>query len=156
MDERWRLVVCGEGPMEAQLAERLDELGVADAADLRGYLPIDRGLWEVYRSSYAFVHVSWTEGLPQVLFEAFAAGVPVVATAVGGVGEAVDGAAIVVAPGDAEAAAEALRQIAGDDALRERLTAAGLARAREHTQDQECLRVARFIQQPPGSGSALT
>jgi glycosyltransferase involved in cell wall biosynthesis len=150
-DDRWRLVVCGEGPMQADLAHRLEELGVADAADIRGYLPIDRGLWEVYRSSHAFLHVSWTEGLPQVLFEAFAAGLPVVATAVGGVGEAVAGAALIVAPGDAEGAAEALRDIAGDGALRDRLTVAGLARAREHSQDEECLRVARFILHSSGS-----
>ena len=45
--------------------------------------------------------MSWTEGLPQVLFEAFAAGTPVVATAVGGVPEAVGDAALLIPPGDA-------------------------------------------------------
>ena len=57
-------------------------------------------------SSDVFLHVSWTEGVPQVLFEAFAAGLPVVATDVGGVAQAVDGAALLVAPGDALAAAK--------------------------------------------------
>ena len=42
-----------------------------------------------YAGADALVHVSWTEGVPQVLLEAFAAGLPVVATAVGGVPAAV-------------------------------------------------------------------
>ena len=75
-DPRFRLLVCGEGPMEGDLRKRLEDLGVADHADLLGYVPITDGLLDVYRSSHAFLHVSWTEGLPQTLFEAFAAGLP--------------------------------------------------------------------------------
>ena len=81
------------------MEERLRELGVADHADLLGYVPIDGGLLDLYRSSHAFLHVSWTEGLPQTLFEAFASGLPVVATAVGGVPAAVGDAALLVEPG---------------------------------------------------------
>ena len=102
-------------------------------------------LAELYRSSHALLHVSWTEGLPQVLFEAFAAGLPVVATEVGGVPAAVGDAALLVPPGDAEAPARALDRIATDPALRERLTEAGLARVREHTLEAEARRVAEFL-----------
>ena len=49
LDPSWRLVICGEGPLEADLRERLAELGVADRAELRGYVPIDGGLSELYR-----------------------------------------------------------------------------------------------------------
>ncbi|MGH2968350.1 MAG: glycosyltransferase, partial [Solirubrobacteraceae bacterium] len=102
-DPRWRLVVCGEGPLEAALAERLRALGLERHAELRGYVPLDDGLLDLYRQSHAFLHVSWTEGVPQVLFEAFAGRVPVVATDVGGVKEAAGGAALVVPAGDASA-----------------------------------------------------
>jgi glycosyltransferase involved in cell wall biosynthesis len=44
-----------------------------------------------YRSSHFLLHTSWTEGLPKVLIEAFAAVLPVVATDVGGIREAVGG-----------------------------------------------------------------
>jgi glycosyltransferase involved in cell wall biosynthesis len=147
-DPRWRLVIAGEGPLEAELRARLAELGVADAADVRGYVPIDGGLPELYRSSHAFLHVSWTEGLPQVLFEAFAAGLPVVATDVGGVAAAAGDAALLVPPGDAERPAAELARVGRDAELRQRLVATGLRRVREHTLEAETRRVARFLAEP--------
>ena len=144
-DPRWRLVVAGEGPMRADLEERLASLGVADAADLLGYVPVDAGLHDLYRSADFFLHVSWTEGLPQVLFEAFAARLPIVATAVGGVPDAAGDAALLVPPGDADAAVEALTRMAGDAELRSRLVDAGVERVREHTTSAEIRRVAEFF-----------
>jgi glycosyltransferase involved in cell wall biosynthesis len=145
LDPRWRLVIAGEGPMRGELEERLSALGVADAADLRGYVPVDAGLHELYRSADFFLHVSWTEGLPQVIFEAFAARLPVVATAVGGVPDAAGEAALLVPPGDAGAAVEALTRLAGDSQLRERLVESGVERVRRHTTAAEVRRVAEFF-----------
>ncbi len=144
-DPRWRLVVCGEGDVEEQLRARLDSLGVADRAELIGYMPWDGGLLDLYRDSHALLHVSWTEGVPQVLFEAFASGLPVVATAVGGVRGAVESDAVLIPPGDASAAAAALRRVASDPDLRERLVAGGLDRVRGRTLELEARRVAQFI-----------
>jgi glycosyltransferase involved in cell wall biosynthesis len=144
-EPRWRLVVCGEGPMLEELDRRLDALGVREHADLRGYVARDDGLARVYRECHLFLHVSWTEGMPQVLFEAFAARLPVVATAVGGVPGAADGCALLIPPGDASAAAHELLTLAHDQQLRERLTEAGAACAREHTIEAESRRVAQFL-----------
>ncbi len=144
-DPRWRLVVCGEGPLESVLADRLAELGVADHSELRGYVAIGSGLLELYRSSHVFLHVSLTEGMPQVLIEAFASGVPVVATAVGGVRAAVGDAALLIAPEDPGAAAAAAQRIAADAGLRGRLERTGFATARRHTLEGETARVAEFI-----------
>jgi glycosyltransferase involved in cell wall biosynthesis len=145
-DPRWRLVVCGDGPLEHELAERIATLGLRDHAELRGHVPIDRGLVDVYREGDAFLHVSWTEGLPQVLLEAFAAGLPVVATAVGGVQEALGDAALLVPPGEPEAAARALERLRDEPALRDDLVRTGLAHVREHTLEAEARRVAAFIE----------
>jgi glycosyltransferase involved in cell wall biosynthesis len=144
-DPRWRLVVCGDGPMEDELADRLRSLDLADSADLRGYVTLDKGLLDAYRSSNAFLHVSWTEGLPQIMFEAFSAGLPVVATAVGGVPDGVGDAALLIPPGDPVAAVEALERLAGDEALRAGLIRKGLERARAHTTESECRRLADFL-----------
>jgi glycosyltransferase involved in cell wall biosynthesis len=145
LPEPWRLVVCGEGPLAAALEERLRALGVAERAELRGYVPIDGGLLDVYRSSHALLHVSWTEGLPQVLFEAFAGRLPVVATDVGGVAPAAGEAALLIPPGDAHAAAAALERVAADPELRARLIEAGVERVRGRTLEAECRRVAAFL-----------
>jgi glycosyltransferase involved in cell wall biosynthesis len=147
-DGHWRLLICGEGPMEGELRERLRELGVADRAELLGYLPIHGGLMDRYRSVNAFLHVSWTEGMPQVLLEAFAAGTPVVATAVGGVPEAAGDAALLIPPGDPDAAARALARLAAEPELRRELVAKGIERVRSRTLEAESARVARFLADP--------
>lgn len=142
---RWRMVICGDGTLREQLIERLTALGLADAAELTGHLPLHEGLLDLYRASHAFLHVSRTEGFPQVLIEAFASGVPVVATAVGGVPAGAGDAAILIEPEDAAAAADAVGRLATDEALRERLVTAGFRKAHEHTLDREVRRVADFM-----------
>jgi glycosyltransferase involved in cell wall biosynthesis len=146
-DPDWRLVVVGEGPMRSEVERRIAELGLAAVVDMRGYVPIDGELPSLYESCDAFLHVSWTEGVPQVLFEAFAAGLPVVATDVGGVARAVDDAALLIPAGNAAAAVSALNRIADERALRQRLIRAGLTRVRERTLEAETRRLVAFLQQ---------
>ena len=119
--------------------------GFAEYAELVGYVPFGEGLFELYRSSHAFLHVSWTEGFPQVLVEAFACGLPVVATDVGGVRAGVGSAALLVGPGDPQAAADALERIARDADLRAQLVRAGRDRASELTLEAQIERLAAFL-----------
>ncbi len=153
-DPRFRLVVCGEGPLEGALRARLAELKLEQSVELLGYVPVDAGLLDIYRASHVFLHVSWTEGLPQVLFEAFASGLPVVATDVGGVAAASRGCAVLVAPGDARAAAQAVLGLISDQDRRDALVEAGRRRAFGHTVEAELERLAGFMRSqgrtPPG------
>jgi glycosyltransferase involved in cell wall biosynthesis len=144
---RWRLVICGEGRLEGELRERLATLGVADRADLRGYLAHDQ-LAATYASAQLLLHVSWTEGLPQVLYEAFAAALPAVATDVGGIGAAVGDAVTLIPPGDPDRAIAALRELAESPELRRRRTETGHALVSEATIEAECRRVAEFLAAP--------
>lgn len=144
---RWRLVICGDGPLREALQKRLADLGLLDHVELRGYVPIDGGLLDLYRHSHVFLHVSRTEGFPQVLIEAFASCLPTVATAVGGVPVAADGAALLVPPDDAAAAAAAIERIAADAELRSRIVLAGYHRAQETTLEATSGRVAQFLQE---------
>jgi glycosyltransferase involved in cell wall biosynthesis len=144
-DPRWRLVVCGDGTLSGELNAALRRRGVDDRAELLGYVPVEAGLTDVYRSSHFVLHCAWTEGVPQVLFEAFAQRVPVVATAVGGVEETVRGAALLVPPGDARRCADSLEALAADESLRSRLIATGAELAREHSLEAETRRVAGFL-----------
>lgn len=149
---RWRLLVVGDGELGAALEHRAAEAGVSDALELAGYVPNGPALRGLYGASHAFLHVSRTEGLPQVLLEAQAAGLPVVATDVGGVASALgDGASgLLVPPADAEAAARALSRLAEDEALRRELVLAGLANASARTLDAELDRLAGFLRSATG------
>jgi len=153
-DSRYRLVICGEGPLEGALRTRLAELDLNGSAELLGYVPVDAGLLDIYRASHVFLHVSWTEGLPQVLFEAFASGLPVVATDVGGVAGAVGGCAVLIPPGDAGAAAQAVVALVADQDRRDGLVHAGRRHAAGHTVEAEMGRLAAFIFSGGQSASA--
>jgi glycosyltransferase involved in cell wall biosynthesis len=144
-DPRWRLTICGDGPMRAELEARLRELGVADGARLLGYVPMNDGLLQVYRQSTTFLHVSWTEGFPQVLVEAFAAGLPVVATAVGGVSAVAEGRAHLVPPGEVDAPVRELRRLAEDPARRAAAIRAGRELASTITVEAEAARLLKFL-----------
>ena len=137
--------MCGEGPAEEEIRHALAERGLSERCELLGYVSWGEDLQRVYSESHFLLHISQTEGFPQVLLEAFAAGLPVVATDVGGIGDAVGDAALLVPPQDAEAPVNSLNRISADDAARQRLIEAGFAFVRAHTIDAETERVASFI-----------
>ena len=130
------------------MTARAAELGVAHLVDLRGFVPFGDELHRLYRSAHAFVHVSLTEGVPQVLIEALAAGLPVVATDVGGVRSILDGgsAGLLVPPADARAVAGAITELTRDAELRARLAKRALTVARELTIESQARRVAAFLE----------
>jgi glycosyltransferase involved in cell wall biosynthesis len=148
-DSRWRLTIAGDGPLRPAVEEAIAARRLESAVELAGEVPNGPPLWELYRRSHAFLHVSLTEGLPQVLIEAQASGVPIVATDVGGVREALgDGAGgLIVPPRRADAAVAALEQLALDHDLRRRLVLAGIERARTETLEAQVERLTAFITQ---------
>ncbi len=109
-----RFSVLGDGGERAGLEARARALGVAERVRWHGMVPdAARHL----RACDAFVLSSRTEGTPIALFEAIAAGLPVVATHVGGVPEVVSPAqALLVPPEDPAALAAALRALLADPA----------------------------------------
>jgi len=124
------LALVGDGPERPALERLAAELGVADRLTITGWID------EARRSLPAldvFVLPSRWEGMPLVILEAMHAGVPVVATDVGSVAEAVaDGeTGFVVAPGDGDALADRLGRLVADPDLRRTLGDRGRAVAAE-------------------------
>jgi len=120
-------VLFGEGVLRPALTQQIKARGLSDRFLLAGFRSdLDRLL----PSFDLLVQSSFTEGMPNVVLEACAAGVPVVATAVGGTPEIIEGPAsdLLVPPGDPEAMAERIRSVLADN--QGRLDLAG--RAREH------------------------
>lgn len=144
---RYRLTWLGRGALEHEVRARAVELGVEMLIDLRGYIALGDELFELYRGADVFVHVSLTEGVPQVLVEALACATPVVATAVGGVPGLLENgvAGLLVAPGDRDALVAAIERLTDDAELRETLVRRGLELAAELTLEAQSERVAKFI-----------
>ncbi len=151
-DDRWRLTVVGDGSLSDSMRRRSRELAVDEAIEFAGYVPQGDALRALYRGHDVFLHVSWTEGFPQVLFEAQAAGTPTVATAVGGVADAVGAteSALLVPPGDARAAADAVTRIADDADLRRALIVRGLENIRQETTEAQLDRIESFFRSALG------
>jgi glycosyltransferase involved in cell wall biosynthesis len=124
------LCMVGDGPDRERLEQLAHELGIARATYFVGYQEEVAGY---YRLFDAFLLPSVNEGTPVSAIEALASGTPVVATRVGGVPDVVrDGVdGFLVEPGNADAAAERLAELAVDPALRERLGKSGSAYVRE-------------------------
>ena len=108
-----RFVVVGQGPLEAETRSLATQLGLGDRVLFTGFRS---DAVRVMSSFDVFTLASSWEGLPVALMEALALGLPVVATNVGGVGEAMtDGVdALLVPPGDPEALADAWQQAVTD------------------------------------------
>jgi glycosyltransferase involved in cell wall biosynthesis len=122
--ERARLVLVGDGPERERLERLATRLGLDGRVEFRGAQPRSAALEALAGATAAVLPSAW-ENFPHAAVEALAVGTPVVATPVGGVPEIVrDGEnGLLVETGSVDALAEALRSIASDAGLRERLSA---------------------------------
>jgi len=136
-DPRLRLVLAGGGPEENTLRERLGE-----HATLLGWLEGD-ALARAYASADVFLFASTTDTFGQVILEAQASGLPVVAAAEGGPLSLIeDGRSGLLRPADAEALGAAVAAVAGSPMLGARLAEGGLASVAERTWDAALGRLA--------------
>ena len=122
------LDIAGRGPLEPALRALARELGVGDAVRFLGHVTPIQGAIE---ESSVVVVPSMGEGFGMVALEAMERARPVIAAAIGGLGEIVrDGeTGILVPPGESEPLADAIVHVAGDPDLARRLGAAGRQRA---------------------------
>jgi glycosyltransferase involved in cell wall biosynthesis len=125
-----RLVCAGHGERVA-VARYAERLGIADAVKFTGWVG-PSGKRALLETAAVLALPSYAEGMPVSVLEAMSAGVPVVASAVGGVPEAlVDGVSgCLVAPGDKASLGRHLRRLLEDRALGARLGAAARESAR--------------------------
>lgn len=127
----FRCAIYGEGPLEGALTAQIASLGLAEEVTLPGACT-QRELVPALQRADLFALTPFVtedgdrDGVPNVLVEAMACGLPVVSTAVAGVPELVrDGENGLLAPAhDVDAIAAALRRLLGDGELRARMGAA--------------------------------
>jgi glycosyltransferase involved in cell wall biosynthesis/predicted metal-dependent phosphoesterase TrpH len=136
-DPRLRLVLAGGGPEQQRLSER-----VGEHATFLGWLE-GEDLARAYASADVFLFPSATDTFGQVILEAQASGLPVLAVAAGGPTALIeDGATGVLRDANPEQLADALVELAGSPLLRERLARGALSAVRERTWERSLERLA--------------
>ena len=120
LPEPVHLLIVGEGPERARIEEHIRAKGREEHVTLIGQVPTAE---PYYALADIAVLSSRSEGSPNALLEAMSAGVPVVATSVGGIPEIVNDeeSALLVAPGDREAMTAAIGRLLGEKELAARL-----------------------------------
>jgi len=118
-----RLIILGEGPERSTIEAAIRSAGLGRGVSLPGHM---RDVSPFYEIADVFAISSHSEGSPNVLLEAMAAGVPVVASAVGGIPEIVTDQqqALLVRPRDPRALADALARILTNRCLAQALSQA--------------------------------
>jgi glycosyltransferase involved in cell wall biosynthesis len=127
--------IVGEGPLRAELTAKIAELDLGACVRLLGALPHEVVL-DKYREAAVFVLPCVTgpdgdrDGIPNVILEAMAMGVPVVSTRHSGIPEAVEDGrtGLLVPPGDPDQLASAIARLLRDGSLRQRLGSGGRER----------------------------
>ena len=118
----FRLELIGPGPLRRDLEKLTAELGLTDRCIFRGWLSYPRTL-EALSAAHIAVLPALTDGCSMVLMEAFALGIPVVASAVDGIPEIVEDGVngLLCPPGEPGALAAAMARLLEDEDLRRRL-----------------------------------
>jgi len=148
-DPRLHLVLAGRGPEEDTLRRRL-----GSAATFLGWVEGDR-LAQAYASADLFMFASTTDTFGQVILEAQASGLPVLAVDAGGPAELIeDGRSGCLVSPDPASLASALRGLARRDAIRERLATGGLLAVRERSWHRSLDQLAQGYARALAAGTA--
>jgi glycosyltransferase involved in cell wall biosynthesis len=124
-----KIAIVGDGPELAALRARAGAFGVAEAVRFPGG---SADPLAALRAMDLFAHPSWAEAFPYVVLEAMSLARPIVASDIGGVGEAlIDGqSGLLVPPRDSDALARALIELLDDPARARRLGESAMGRVR--------------------------
>lgn len=143
-DPTAHLVIGGDGEERPVVELAIQRRGLQDHVHLLGYVQQTEAVW---RAADLLLLSSDFEGTPLVVAEAMAAGVPVVATDVGGLPDLTDeDSAILVPRRDARRLADAVLELLGDDERRARMGAAARAQAATLTAAAQADRVAALYE----------
>jgi glycosyltransferase involved in cell wall biosynthesis len=134
------------GWAHAELQRAASASGLGSRLKFTGYVP-DADLPVLYNAAELFVYPSLLEGFGFCALEAMACGTPVVTSNVTSLPEVVGDAALMVDPTDEAALAAAIRKSLTDEPLRERLRAAGLARAKQFSWERTAAETLTAYQQ---------
>jgi glycosyltransferase involved in cell wall biosynthesis len=131
---------------KSAIGREAEALGVAERVALLGAVPLDQ-LMSKYRDYDLFILPTQPgEGIPRVLLEAMANGLPIVTTDVSGITSLITNEVngLLIADASADAVAAAVRRLVREPELRQRLIQGGYATARNHTLERQAADMMRI------------
>lgn len=126
--KNYLFIWIGEGPLEKQVRQRIKEKGLESNFKLAGRIsPDDIPFW--INAADMFILASLSEGMPNVLYEAFACQIPVIATAVDGAREIIKNNenGVLIKPSNPKELVNAIMRLGRDGVLRDKIAKAGRA-----------------------------
>ena len=141
-----RLSYLGDGPVRETLEAEVRQRHLEGVVNLAGQ--IDRGrLFEMLAQSHLLILPSWSEGLPKIIWEAWAAGLPVITTPVGSVTRHVlpDYNGLLVSPGDSRGLAKAIASLMTNEGQRFRLACGGNETVRKYSWESQIADLAEAL-----------
>ncbi len=142
-----KLELLGDGPEKDKLTGMIDDMGLGRHINMHGHITDESRLNSFYRSADMIVLPSLSEGLPKVILEAMANGIPIIATRVGGIPtfikDGIDG--LLIPPADTDAIVNAIQRLASDVELRKRLATNALSKAKQYSKESQLHRMATII-----------
>lgn len=145
--ERFECVIGGSGPLEGELRAQIQRLHLSDRVSVTGQALKQEKIIDFMHSGDVFVlPCVWArdgdvDGLPQMLMEAMACGLPAISTRLVGIPDLIhdEQTGLMVAPDDARGLAEAIRRLMHDRTLSDRLARDGLGWVHERFDLRNCL-----------------
>jgi glycosyltransferase involved in cell wall biosynthesis len=133
------LCLVGDGEERPALVQLVKELGLTEVVVFEGYVSFGEWLFAHYRNADIFILPSLSEGTPNVLIEAMAFGLPIVASRVGGCEELIRDrvTGILTEPGSIQSLQSAVQELLDDPALCARLGLAAQSSAREFMMEKQ-------------------
>lgn len=146
MGTQLTLVLIGDGPARSRGVSALASL-LPDSVEDHGYVADRARYMELLRGADLLIQPSRSEGVSKVLVEAMAAGLPIVAADSGATAKVLGNGerGVVVAAGDPDALANAIRDLLDDSQRRTALRQSGLAWAADHTMERQAERLVAWL-----------
>lgn len=162
--EEFECLIGGSGELEAELQSQVKELGLTGKVTVTGKTLVQEKIIEfmhggdVYVLPCVWARDNDVDGLPQMLMEAMACGLPAISTRLVGIPDLIqsDVSGLLVEPNDAVALADAIARLMHDRALGQQLAEAGRRRVIESFNLNNCLEplIARFRQRLASAANA--
>jgi glycosyltransferase involved in cell wall biosynthesis len=133
----WKLLMVGDGPVREEFEQKLRAASLMDRAEFTGAISFDQVPKLFHQMDVMVLPTETTarirEQFGRVLVEAMASAVPVIGSTCGAIPEVISDAGLVFTERNSSELADALRRTLTDEALRNRMVAAGLERVKEYS-----------------------